>query len=158
VRAQHPSSGPCSPTSSRASWRERPPSGVTADGVSLRPLLIGHRGSPRVAPENTIAAFNAALAAGLDGIETDVQRTADGELVLDHDRDLAGGHHISAMTLGELRVAAPSVPLVGDLVALLQDRPEARLNLELKAAVPHEDGRADDLCEELARWPHAVQR
>ncbi len=48
----------------------------------------GHRGDPEVAPENTLAAFEAAVVLGVDYIETDVQRTEDGLLVLMHDDDL----------------------------------------------------------------------
>ena len=48
----------------------------------------GHRGDPESAPENTLRAFDAAAALGVDYIETDVQRTADGVLVLLHDDDL----------------------------------------------------------------------
>src|SRR5207237_1823327 len=52
-------------------------------------LRIGaHRGDPESAPENTPAAFEAAVALGVDYVETDVQRTADGFLVLLHDDDL----------------------------------------------------------------------
>ncbi len=57
-----------------------------ARGVGLR--IGGHRGDPELAPENTLAAFDAAVALGVDYIETDVQRTADGVLVLLHDDDL----------------------------------------------------------------------
>jgi glycerophosphoryl diester phosphodiesterase len=52
-------------------------------------LRIGaHRGDPEFAPENTPAAFDAAVALGVDYVETDVVRTADGVLVLLHDDDL----------------------------------------------------------------------
>ncbi|GAA2760807.1 hypothetical protein GCM10009872_61680 [Actinopolymorpha rutila] len=52
------------------------------------PVVIAHRGASGDAPENTLAAFSAALDQGADFIETDVRRTADGELVLFHDADL----------------------------------------------------------------------
>ena len=52
------------------------------------PLVIGHRGAPRVAPENTVESLRAALGEGADGVEFDVQRSADGELVVFHDDDL----------------------------------------------------------------------
>src|SRR5262249_53546543 len=55
-------------------------------GVGLR--IGAHRGDPEFAPENTLAAFDAAVALGVDYVETDVQRTADGVLVLLHDDDL----------------------------------------------------------------------
>ena len=35
------------------------------------PLILGHRGAPKAAPENTLASFAAALAEGADGVELD---------------------------------------------------------------------------------------
>jgi glycerophosphoryl diester phosphodiesterase len=46
--------------------------------------VIGHRGAAGLAPENTFAGFNLALELGVDGIETDVQQSKDGQLVLFH--------------------------------------------------------------------------
>ena len=50
--------------------------------------LIGHRGEPDNWPENSIAGFEAVLAAGASYIETDVQLTTDGVPVLSHDPSL----------------------------------------------------------------------
>lgn len=50
-----------------------------------RPLLVGHRGAMDVAPENTMASFEAGLAGGADIIELDVQLTADKQVILFHD-------------------------------------------------------------------------
>jgi glycerophosphoryl diester phosphodiesterase len=50
---------------------------------------IAHRGSSGIVPENTIAAVERALAQGADVIENDIQRTADGQLVIMHDTTLA---------------------------------------------------------------------
>lgn len=47
--------------------------------------LQGHRGARGLAPENTLAAFRAALGIGVTTIETDLGMTADGVLVLAHD-------------------------------------------------------------------------
>ncbi len=47
--------------------------------------VIGHRGAAALAPENTWIGFDRALALGVDAIETDVQATSDGVLVLIHD-------------------------------------------------------------------------
>jgi glycerophosphoryl diester phosphodiesterase len=52
------------------------------------PLVIGHRGSSSVAPENTIAAFTRALSDGADGIEFDVRLARDGVPVVIHDATL----------------------------------------------------------------------
>lgn len=51
-------------------------------------LVIGHRGAPSRAPENTIASFRAALEIGVDGLELDVHLSADGHLVVIHDANL----------------------------------------------------------------------
>lgn len=51
-------------------------------------LVIGHRGAPREAPENSLPGIAAALAAGADGVEVDVRLSADGVCVLSHDRTL----------------------------------------------------------------------
>ncbi|MEV8098318.1 glycerophosphodiester phosphodiesterase family protein [Kitasatospora sp. NPDC085879] len=47
--------------------------------------VVGHRGAPKAAAENTMAAFRAALDGGADWLETDVQTTRDGVPVLMHD-------------------------------------------------------------------------
>lgn len=46
---------------------------------------FAHRGGGMLAPESTLAAFEAAVAAGADVLEMDVRRTADGALVVIHD-------------------------------------------------------------------------
>ncbi|WP_432543281.1 glycerophosphodiester phosphodiesterase [Kineococcus sp. SYSU DK002] len=53
-----------------------------------RPLVIAHRGYSAVAPENTLAAFEAALRAGADLLELDVRLDADGIPVVLHDARL----------------------------------------------------------------------
>lgn len=53
-----------------------------------RPLVVGHRGASAVRPENTHAAFVEALEQGADGIELDLQSTADESIVVYHDRTL----------------------------------------------------------------------
>ncbi len=61
-----------------------------------RPAVLAHRGSGK--PENSLAAFRRALAAGADGVELDVRSTADGALVLSHDASLPGGALIGEST------------------------------------------------------------
>jgi glycerophosphoryl diester phosphodiesterase len=51
--------------------------------------LQGHRGARGLAPENTLTAFRAALAAGVTTLETDLALTRDGVLVLSHDPRLS---------------------------------------------------------------------
>lgn len=53
-----------------------------------RPILIAHRGSRSIAPENTLFAFETSLSLGADMLEFDVQLTKDDDLVLIHDEFL----------------------------------------------------------------------
>lgn len=71
-----------------------------------RPLVFAHRGGSRLAPENTIAAFDHGLELGADGLELDVHLSRDGVLVVHHDTTLerttnASGP-IAALTAAEL--------------------------------------------------------
>ncbi|MFE9700854.1 glycerophosphodiester phosphodiesterase family protein [Streptomyces sp. NPDC006270] len=52
------------------------------------PVVVAHRGASGYAPENTLAAADAADALGIDWVENDVHRTRDGELVVLHDTSL----------------------------------------------------------------------
>ena len=54
------------------------------------PKIIGHRGAPRQARENTLEAFLAARDQGADGVELDVHRSRDGTLVVHHDAGIEG--------------------------------------------------------------------
>lgn len=54
-----------------------------------RPLVFAHRGASAYAPENTLAAFERAIALGADGIELDAKLSADGEVVVIHDATVA---------------------------------------------------------------------
>ena len=51
-------------------------------------INYAHRGASEYAPENTLSSFCLGLLQGANGIETDVQRTKDGVLVLFHDDTL----------------------------------------------------------------------
>jgi glycerophosphoryl diester phosphodiesterase len=70
-------------------------------------LVIGHRGFPSRAPENTLASFEAALDLGVDGLELDVHLSRDGHLVVIHDQNLArttdGQGLVHEHTLAELK-------------------------------------------------------
>lgn len=56
--------------------------------ASTMPAIIAHRGAGFLAPENTLAAIRTALTLGVDGLECDIQCTADGEPILLHDTTL----------------------------------------------------------------------
>ena len=66
------------------------------------PLVIGHRGMGVLGKgskyaENSIEGFRAALRAGADGVELDVQLSADGEAVVHHDRRLGRATELAEM-------------------------------------------------------------
>ncbi|MBV9363922.1 MAG: glycerophosphodiester phosphodiesterase [Solirubrobacterales bacterium] len=99
-------------------------------------LVIAHRGawgsaSPAAAAQNTLEAFEAAMALGVDMIECDVRRTRDGQLVVFHDA------RVKTMPTRSLRYDALKVkgttsrpPLLADVVALTKGK--IALNVELK--------------------------
>jgi len=72
-----------------------------------RPFIFAHRGASAHAPENTLAAFELALAKNADGIELDVKLTSDGHVVVIHDstvdRTTGAQGHVKDMSLAELR-------------------------------------------------------
>lgn len=53
-----------------------------------RPIVVGHRGVPRLHQENTLAGFRRAVALGVPAVELDVRLTADRRAVCVHDADL----------------------------------------------------------------------
>lgn len=109
-------------------WEPRAVPGINPKST----LLLGHRGVRGSLPENSLAAFRAALDAGLDGVETDLQTSRDGHIVLIHDFSLPDGRPVGELTLSELHDADPNVPTLDSLLTLAQDYPGTLLNLELK--------------------------
>lgn len=121
-----------------------------------RPAVIAHRGGAAIWPENTLYALQQAAGIGVDIIEMDVRRTADGVLVLMHDssveRTTNGIGTVGQLTLAELqRLDAAyhwsddggktyryrnqdiTVPTITEVFSAL---PEVRMNIEMKTAQP----------------------
>ena len=92
----------------RRPWKYRPsgPAIVRHDAVMPYPRACAHRGFNTTAPENSLAAFGAAVAMGADEIEFDIWFTKDGEVVVSHDETLErvsnGQGKIYEHTLDEL--------------------------------------------------------
>jgi glycerophosphoryl diester phosphodiesterase len=99
-------------------------------GGSSLPLVIAHRGASREAPENTPAAFEAAITLGADAVELDVRRTADGELVVHHNASRRG-IPISMLTYPALvRFSRHEPPLFDTVLDLCAGR--IALDVEVK--------------------------
>lgn len=64
------------------------PTGLPPALTAAPPWILGHRGAPLDAPENTLASLHHALEAGLDGVEYDLQGSLEDEPVLLHDDTL----------------------------------------------------------------------
>jgi glycerophosphoryl diester phosphodiesterase len=99
-----------------------------------RPLILGHRGSPTRAKENTLDSYRIALETGADGIELDVQCTSDGVLVAHHDDFLPAGEILKAMPYAKLlplaKRAECELPTLREVFTLVAGR--GLLNIELK--------------------------
>ena len=91
-------------------------------------LVIAHRGASAFAQENTLKAFELAFKLGSSWLETDIQRSKDGVLVLYHDYALKNGKKIKDSTLEYLTKF--NVPTLADLLKITPEN--FTLNLEIK--------------------------
>ena len=91
--------------------------------TGAKPLTIAHRGGADLWPENTLEAFEKAIALGVDGIEFDVQLSADGHLVIHHDGRLKP----AATRLGGVFLTKPTPPINSLSLAALQQYDVGRL-------------------------------
>mmetsp|Transcript_20261 Transcript_20261/g.44244 ORF Transcript_20261/g.44244 Transcript_20261/m.44244 type:complete len:259 (-) Transcript_20261:3-779(-) len=99
------------------------------------PEVQGHRGYGDEAPHNTIQAFRAAgQHPGVQSVEFDVRRSADGHLVVTHGPEL--GPNLSKATLEELREA--KVPLLSEVLDCCLEG-GLLMNVELKGGEPIEN-------------------
>jgi glycerophosphoryl diester phosphodiesterase len=78
--------------------------------------VLGHRGASLDAVENTLEAFVEARAQGADGVELDVHRTLDGELVVHHDAAVDGFGILAEHALAAIRAALPQVPTLAEVL------------------------------------------
>lgn len=99
-------------------------------------LVIAHRGYHASVPENTLAAFEAAVMAGVNGIETDVRINRDGLPILMHDRIIGHGQAVADLTRSEIeQTLSYQVPTLEEA---LEHFPDILWNVEIKtiAALP----------------------
>lgn len=109
------------------------------------PLVLAHRGANKVAPQNTLPAFQKALDFNADGLETDVHLSLDGHIVICHnytiDETSNGTGRVDEMTLSQLKsydfgsyfsdefkgVTLPTLPELLDLTKSMK-----LINIEIK--------------------------
>lgn len=129
-------------------------------------LVQGHRGSRGTHPENTLAGFKAAILAGCDFLELDLQGTKDRQIVIFHDfLEKKYASPISLLTLQQLKtidcgiqtnprfpsqekIAGEKIPTLEELFECISslDHPNAkkiRLNLEMKRDPKHPEWSLD---------------
>jgi glycerophosphoryl diester phosphodiesterase len=118
-----------------------------------RPLVVGHRGAAALAPENTIAAFRAAVDLGVDLVELDVLALQGGPLVVAHSDRLEEVTHgalsgrVDSRSLAELREVAPALATFEEALAWFSsDAPQVGIHVDLK--LRH---RLDEVAELLER-------
>ncbi len=124
------------------------------------PVILAHRGACVRAPENTLAAFELALAEGADGIELDAKLSADQQVVVMHDTTVdrtTGGHgRIASMNLSELRQLDASAAFHekyhGEKIPTLEDVFEAvgrkmLINVELTNYATPGDALVEKVCQ-----------
>jgi glycerophosphoryl diester phosphodiesterase len=94
-------------------------------------LVFAHRGYHADVPENTLAAFDAAVKIGVDGIETDVRLSRDGLPVIIHDRVTPRKRAVADLTRREIEddVGHP----VAILPEILDAFPDVLWNIEIKS-------------------------
>lgn len=80
---------------------------IAANTLTKTPLVIGHRGNPTQAPENSISSYLKAIENGADVVETDIQLSSDKQIIVMHDstidRTTNGSGSIHSMTLAQLK-------------------------------------------------------
>ena len=96
--------------------------------------VIAHRGASRLARENTIEAFELAVAMGVDGIELDVRRSRDGRLLVHHDARIGhtrigGGAAIIDLDRSDLPA---HIPDLHDALVACSTRIGVTVNIEIK--------------------------
>ena len=94
-----------------------------------RPLALGHRGVSAHAGDNTIEAFELAVAHGADGVELDVRFTSDGVVLVHHDPDIGEMGPLMHHDAATIRATHPEIPTLDEALEALGD---LIINIEIK--------------------------
>lgn len=83
--------------------------GCSAGKVAIveQPMVIAHRGGASLGPENSLMAIESAIALGVDAVEVDVRLSADGHVVVMHDKSVNrttdGKGRVNGLSLAQLK-------------------------------------------------------
>jgi glycerophosphoryl diester phosphodiesterase len=114
-------------------------------------MVIGHRGSPHEALENSWSAFEKAIESGAQRIELDVQLTRDGELAVVHDENLLRTSGVDAEILKLNSDEIRKIPLNnGEAIPFIEEvieriLPRIELNIEIKGNTTYEAEKVAEL-------------
>lgn len=137
------------------------------------PYLVAHRGLMETYPENTLISLESAILSGANYVEFDIQCTADGQLVVFHDTELLRTTGIKGnlfeMSYNELknvRAHEPErfslaffnehIPLLSDVVKLLQKYPQVTAFVEIKEETLDQYG-TDQIMPDLFKTLDIIQ-
>lgn len=129
--------------------------------------IVAHRGSSADCPENSLAAYERAIAAGAHAIEADLRLTSDGHLVSMHDatldRTTNGSGAVDQTTLAAIRkldagswfherFRGERVPTFEEILALAKDRVDVFLDLKDSSGLYEQR-----VVEAVRRWGKPAQ-
>jgi glycerophosphoryl diester phosphodiesterase len=130
-----------------------------------RILTSAHRGEHLHHPENSLPAIQAAIDAGMDFVELDIQTTSDGKLVLMHDgtvnRMTDGTGPVASMTLAEIKKLDLGVKFPGQFPGLRVPTFDEALELakgRIGVYVDTKNARPNDLVESIERHDTGASR
>ncbi len=119
------------------------------DSLTRTPIIVGHRGNPTQAPENSISGFWSAYRNGADVFELDVEITSDGHIIVMHDNTInrttnyTGTKTVNQMTLAEIKqyrllandgtVSNEQIPTLVEVCEEFQDT-DIRIFVEFKGS------------------------
>lgn len=131
---------------------------VVRPSQGRRFAIVAHRGDtsatsaadPRMRRENTLAAFSAARRVGVDGVELDVRRSADGVVVVVHDAVLADGRVVTELDHEQLPPWLPTLDEALDACGAMLVDIEVK-NAPTEPGFDPEQRVADEVMATLAR-------
>lgn len=95
----------------------------------MKPKIIAHRGASAYVRENTLAAFERAIALEANMVEFDVRRTRDRQLIIYHDPEISK-RPIRKLTYAEILQLDPDIPLLESVLETCKGK--IHLDVELK--------------------------